>query len=83
MSLQENIFSQSTEVKELPIETLVDLLTELTTELVPSLAAMRASLSLRSSDEYDPLQIFLQETISQEIDTLICELDFSGVDLTY
>ena len=65
--LQEEISSWSTEVEELPIETLLDLPVELTTNLVPSLAAMRASLSLRSLDVYDLLQIILQEAGSQEI----------------
>jgi len=82
VSLQENIFSQSTEVEEFPIETLVDLLAEPTTDLVPSLAAMRASLFLRSPDVCDPLQIFLQETVSQEIGTLIYGLDFNGAEFT-
>ena len=48
------------EVEELRIETLLDLPVELTTNLVPSLAAMKGSLSLRSPDVYDLLQIFLQ-----------------------
>ena len=35
---------------------------------------MRAVFILRSPDGYDPLQIFLQETGSQEISVLVCEL---------
>jgi len=50
-------------VKELLIETLVDLPAEYTIELMPSLAVMRASLSLRSSDIYDLLRLFLQQKI--------------------
>ena len=65
--LQEEISSRLTEVEVLPIETLEDFLIEPTMELVSSLTVMRASLSLRSSDFYDSLQIFLQETRSQEI----------------
>ena len=71
VSLQEEISSQFTEVVELPIETLVDLPAKPTTELVPSLTVMRASLFLRSPDMYDPLQIFFQEAVLQEIGTLI------------
>ena len=59
------------------IETLVDHLTEPTIELVSSLIVV----SLRSPDVYDPLQIFLQETVSQEIGILVCELVFSGTEL--
>jgi len=82
VSLQEEISSRPIEVEELPIETLVDLPAQPVMELVPSLAAMRASLSLRSSDEYDSLQIFQQETVSQGIGTLICGLDFREAELT-
>ena len=82
VSPQEEISSQPIEVEELLIETLVDILTESTMELVPSLTVMRASLFLRLPDVYDLLQIFLHETISQEIDTLICGLDFNGAELT-
>ena len=71
MSLQEEIFSQPTKVVELPSAILVDFPAELTMELVPSLAVTRASLSLRSPDEYDPLQICLQKTSSQEIKLLM------------
>ena len=31
---------------------------------------------------YDPFQIFLQDTCSQEIDVLVCGLVFSGAELT-
>ena len=54
-------------VDELPIETFVDLSIKSTMEFVSFFAAMRASLSFRSPDLYNPLQIFLQETGSQEI----------------
>jgi len=46
------------------------------------LAAMRASIFLRSPDVYDPLEIFLHELILQEIGILICGLNFSGTELT-
>ena len=82
MSLQEEISPRPTEVVELPTETLVDLLAAPTMELVPSLAVIRASIFLRSPDVYDPLHIFLQEPVSQEIDTLICGLNVSGAVLT-
>jgi len=38
-------------------------------------------ISLRSSDVYDPLQIFLRETGSPEIGVLVCELIFSEAEL--
>ena len=77
MSLLEEISSQPIEVVELSIETLVDLPAESTIKLVPPLAVMRASIFLKSPDVYDPLQIFLQEPVSQETNNLICVLDFS------
>ena len=46
-------------------------------EVVLFLAAMRTSFSLRSLDEYDLLQIFLQETVSHEIDTLLYGFDLA------
>jgi len=55
VSLQEEISSKSTKVEELSIETIIDLSKKPTTELVSSLATMRASLSLRSHDVYNPL----------------------------
>jgi len=64
-------------VEEPLIENLVDLLTEPTREVVSSLKV----ISLRSPDVYDPLQIFLQETILHEIGTLGCGLVFSGTEL--
>jgi len=64
--LQEEIFSQPIEVEELPIDTLVNLSTELTIELFSSVMIF-FSLSLRSPNIYDPLQIFLQEMGAQEI----------------
>jgi len=42
-------------------------------ELISSLAAIRASLSLRSPYKYDPVQICLQETGSQEIRLLMVQ----------
>jgi len=47
------------EVEDLPIETLVDLLTEPTLRLLSLLPPMIFPLSLRLSDVYNPLQIFL------------------------
>jgi len=64
VSMKEEIFSRSTYVGELPIETLVDLLAEPSLELIPSLTVMMASLFLRLPDEYDPLQILLQESFT-------------------
>ena len=61
VSPQEEISSRPTAVEELPIETLVDPPTDPTMALVPPLTVMRASLSLRSPDVYDPLQTFLQD----------------------
>ena len=51
-------------------------------ELVPPLTVMRISIFLRSPDVCDPLQIFFQEPVLQEIDFLVYELDFSGAELT-
>ena len=81
VSLKEEISSRPTEVEELPIETLVDLLAEPTKKFVPFLTALRVSLFFRSPDMYDSLHIFLMETVSQEFDTLIYGLDLSGVEL--
>ena len=74
MSPQEEISSRPTYVEELPIKTLVDLPAEPIIELVSSLIAIGPHYPSR--DVYDLLQIFLQETILQEIGTLICGLDF-------
>ena len=52
-------------------------------KLVPSLVATRDSFLLRLPDEYDPLQIFLQKTGSQEIGALVGGLVFSGAELPY
>jgi len=60
-------------VEEPFIETLVDLPPELTMKLMSFLIV----ICLRLPDMYDPLQIFLQETVSQEIDILVCGLVFS------
>ena len=70
------------EVVELPIETLVDFLAEPSIDLVPTVADIRTSFFLRSPDEYDPLQILIQEPVSQEIGILVYELDFNGAKLT-
>ena len=82
VSQQEEIFSQPMKVVELPIETHVDPVAEPILKIVSSLAVMRASIFLRSPDIYDPLWIFLHEPVSQEIGTLICEIDVSGAELT-
>ena len=71
VSPQKEIFFRLTEVEELPVETFVDLSAEPTLELVFSLTVMRVSIFLRSPDLNDPLQIYFQESVSQEIDTLI------------
>ena len=52
------------EVKESLIETLVDFSVEHIMNLLPSSPDMRVPLFLRSSDVYDPLQIFLNEASS-------------------
>jgi len=56
------VYEPELEVKEPLIKTLVKLSVEPTMELVPSLTC----ILLRSPDVYDLLQIFLQETGSQE-----------------
>jgi len=48
-------------------------------ELVPSLIVMRTSLSSRSPGEYDPLQICLQETDSQDIRVLMVQSAIGSV----
>ena len=55
------------EVVKLSVETLVDLPTELTMGLLSLSTPIIFFLSLRSSDVYDPLQIFLHEARSHEI----------------
>ena len=82
VSLQEEIFSQPTKVIKLPIETLVDLPIELSMNLVPTVLSMRTLFFLRSLDVYDPLQILIQEPLSQEIHKLVYKLDFNGAELT-
>ena len=59
------------------IKSLIDLPTEPTMELMSSLIAMRASLKL--PDVYDPLQIILQETGSQEIKLLMMQSAVNSV----
>jgi len=81
--LQEDMSSRPKEVKKFPIETLINLAAEPTMKLVPSLVFIRTSLSLRLPDVYDPLQIFLHETVSQETGTLICGLDSNEAEMTY
>ena len=84
VTLQEKT-SQSTEVEEPLIEIFVDLPAEPTMDLLPSSSATRVTLSLRSRDTYDPLDIFLQQAGSQEIKFLIVQSTivsvFSGDDL--
>jgi len=72
--LQEEFFLPPTEVEFL-IDTLVELLVELIIELVSSLTA----IPLKSPDIYDPLQIFLQETESQEISLLMVQSTIHSV----
>jgi len=69
-------------VVELPIETLVDLPAEPSMDLVPTVAAMRTSFFLRLPGLYDPLQILIQEPVSQEIGILVYGLNFCGAKLT-
>jgi len=57
----------------------MDLPAEPTMKLLPSSPAMRVQLSLRSSDTYDSLQIFLQQTGSQEIKRLIVQSTIGSV----
>ena len=64
VSLQVEIFSQPIEVEKLLIKIFVDLPAEPAIKLVPSLSDMRTSLFLRSPGEYNPLQIFIKETVS-------------------
>jgi len=67
------------------VEIFTDLLAEPTIEILPSPPSMRVPLSLRLLDTYDPLQMFLQQTGSQEIKFLmvqrIIDLVSSGDDL--
>ena len=60
------------------VETLADLSVELVMELAPPTPAVRVPVTLRSPDFYDPLQIFLHETESQEVRLFIVR---SSVDL--
>jgi len=62
------------EVEELFIGTLVDLPMESTMELLLSSPIMRILVLLRLSDLYNPLQIFLQDTESQESGYSGCEV---------
>jgi len=68
-------------VKEPLIKTFVDFLAKPTIELLSFSPAVMFLLSLKSLDVYDPFQIFLQETGSQEIGALISGLVFSGAQL--
>ena len=71
MPLQEDTPFRAIEVKESLIEIFVDLYVKPTIELLPSSPAMRALLSLRLPDIYNPLQIFLQQICSQKIKLLM------------
>ena len=86
MPLQE-VTPRLIEVKDSLIEIVVYLPAESTMELLSSSSAMRVLLSLRSTDTYDPLQIFLQQTGSQEIKPLmvqgIIDSVFIGDDLSW
>jgi len=70
-------------VEEPLIETHVDLPAESIIELLSFWLAIMFYLSLRLPDVYDPFQIFLQKTCSQEIGALICWLVFSSAELPY
>ena len=54
-------------IEEPLVKNSVDLSAELVMELMTSTPAMRVPVSQRSPDLYDSLQIFLQETESQEV----------------
>jgi len=69
-------------VEESLIETLICLLAEPTMELLSSSSVMRVPLSLRLLDVYYPLQIFLNESCTQEFGVLVCGLVFSEADLS-
>ena len=56
VSRKEEIFPQSIEIEELPIETLVNFPAKPTPEVVPPLAAIRVLFFLRSPDVYEPLR---------------------------
>ena len=81
VSRQEKIFPQPMKVEELPVDSFPDLPTELILKLVPLLIAMRVLFFLRSPDVYDPLQICLQESGSQEIRSLIVQSAIDSVVL--
>ena len=49
-------------------------------ELLSSLSVKRIHLFLKSPDEYDPLQIFLNAAGSQEFGVLVGGSVFSGAD---
>jgi len=75
ITLQEEFILPPTEVEELYIGTLVELLVEPIVELVLYLTA----IPLRSPDIYDLLQIFLQETRSQETSLSMVQNAISSV----
>ena len=54
-------------IEEPLVKNSVDLLAKLGMELMTSTPTIRVSVSQKSLDLYDPLQIFLQETESQEV----------------
>ena len=77
--LQEETLSRPTEVQEPFVEIFVDLSAEPTIELLPFSPAMRVPLSLRLPDTYHPLQIFQQQTESQENTFLMMQSTISPV----
>ena len=70
---------EEAEVKELPIEIFVDFSTEPTMRLLSLSPPMIVLLSLRLSDIYDPLQIFLQEAGSHEIKLVMVQSAVSSI----
>jgi len=61
------------------IETHVNFLAEPTMKWLSSLSATRVPLSIRLPDVYDPLQIFLEATGSQEVEFLMVQSTISPV----
>ena len=72
-----------TEVEESLIGTHVDLFAEPTMELLSSSPTVRALLSLRPPDVYNPLHIFLNETGSWEFGVLVYGSVFNRANLSY
>jgi len=67
------------EIREPLVEISADLSAELDMELVPPTPDVRVPVTLRSPDLYDPLQIFLQETMSQEVRLFMVRSIFDSV----